>query len=187
MTGTVRVASAYPAWVYYPTNARPPAWSTEFLKVVSLARAPIDSEAAAGLTSNAVLETLRPGLEGLGYKLERGKGSAEKIRRPVLYGPQGVERVSYEVDGVHDGLGVVLEIEAGRGAMSNAIYRDLIRASLLVDVRYLVLGVMLTYRFAKRGRTVSETSYLKTKDLMDAIYASGRLQLPFEGVLLFGY
>lgn len=154
MTETVHgVASAYPAWVYYPTNARPPGWSIEFLQVVSTARSSIDSEAASGLTSNVVLETLRPGLEGLGFEVESGKESVRKIRRPVLYGPQGVERVSYEVDGVHDGLGAVLEIEAGRGAMSNAIYRDLIRASLLVDVKYLVLGVMLTYRFANRGRT----------------------------------
>src|SRR5439155_2525497 len=161
----------YPAWVYFPTNTRPPAWSIEFLKVVSTARGSIDSETVTGLTSNAVLESLRPGLQALGFMVESGKGSAEKIRRPGLYGPQGVERVSYEVDGVHDTLGVVLEIEAGRGAMSNAIYRDLIRASLLVDVKYLVLGVMLTYRFANRGRTLSESSYLKTKDLIDAIYA----------------
>jgi hypothetical protein len=30
-------------------------------------------------------------------------------------------------------------------------------------------------------------SYKDSKDQIDAIFASQRLQLPFEGVLLFGY
>jgi hypothetical protein len=30
-------------------------------------------------------------------------------------------------------------------------------------------------------------SYDEAKDQIDAIYASQRLKLPFEGVLLFGY
>ncbi len=30
-------------------------------------------------------------------------------------------------------------------------------------------------------------SYVETRNLLEAIYASGRLRLPFEGVLLFGY
>jgi len=30
-------------------------------------------------------------------------------------------------------------------------------------------------------------SYHEAHDQLDAIYASGRLRLPFEGVLLFGY
>jgi hypothetical protein len=36
------------------------------------------------------------------------------------------------VDGVHDELGILLEIEAGRGARGNAVYRDLVRTSLIV-------------------------------------------------------
>jgi hypothetical protein len=31
------------------------------------------------------------------------------------------------------------------------------------------------------------SSYRDSKDQLDALYASGRLRLPFEGVLLFGY
>lgn len=179
--------SAYPAWMYYPANARPPSWALEFLAVVAEARPFIDSAAAETLTSDAVLEQLRAGLQGLGYSVETGRSQEGRIRRPVLYGPQGVERVRYDVDAFHEEHGIALEVEAGRGAMSNAIYRDLVRTSLLVDARYLILGVMLSYHFTKRGRAASASSYQAASGLLDAIYASGRLKLPFEGVLLFGY
>ena len=67
------------------------------------------------------------------------------------------------------------------------MYRDLIRTSLIVNARYLALGVQLAYRHEAEGRTIVVPSYSETKGLLDAIHASGRLKLPFEGVLLFGY
>jgi hypothetical protein len=88
---------------------------------------------------------------------------------------------------VHDGLGIVVEVEAGRGARGNAVYRDLIRSSLIVGARFLVLGVMQEYRHQSSGQGVSVESYRESRDQLDAIFASGRLRLPFEGVLLFGY
>ena len=36
-------------------------------------------------------------------------------------------------------------------------------------------------------RSESVQSFHETKATLDAVYASGRLQLPFAGVLLFGY
>lgn len=174
----------YPKWTYFPMSAVPPPWVVEFVAIVDSARAEIDSSKHDGLTSDGVLAALRPGLVKLGYEVESSKRRDDKIRRPVLFGDQGVERVAYEIDGIHDELGVLVEIEAGRGAMSNAIYRDLIRTSLIVGANYLALGVMLEYRYSTSGVT---QSYRDTKSLLDAIYASGRLRLPFEGVLLFGY
>lgn len=67
------------------------------------------------------------------------------------------------------------------------MYRDLIRASLLVDVKFLVLGVMLEYRHKNREKDALVASYEEAQDVLDAVYASGRLSLPFDGVLLFGY
>jgi len=75
----------------------------------------IDSSKVDGLTSDSVLAVLRPGLEAIGYEVEAGKRADQKIRRPVLFGERGAERVAYEVDAVHDELGVVVEVEAGRG------------------------------------------------------------------------
>src|SRR5919109_1877059 len=103
---------SYPEWFYYPSRTRPPSWVHELLKVVAAARSMIDSATVDTLTSDRVLAHLRPGLLDLGYEVEAGKHRAEKIRRPVLFGDQGRERVSYEVDAVHDELGIVLEVEA---------------------------------------------------------------------------
>ena len=110
---------------------------------------------------------------------------AERIGRPVLFGEQGAERVAFEIDAVHDELGVLVEAEAGRGARGNAVYRDLLRSSLIAGAGYLALGVMQDYRHRSAGKAIAVSSYRKAKDLLDAVYDSGRLGLPFEGVLLF--
>ncbi len=52
---------------------------------------------------------------------------------------------------------------------------------------YLALGVMSAYHHQSSGRTVVVESYRDARDQIDAIYASGRLILPFDGLLLFGY
>lgn len=174
----------YPQWLFYPAHVPPPNWVYELIEVVRSAQSHIDSRTVDELRSDQVLGALRPGLEELGYVVEQGKKQSDKIRRPVLFGSQGQARVTYEVDAAHDGLGVVVEVEAGRGARSNATYRDLVRTSLIVDARYLALGVMIEYRPKSAGPIMS---YRDVQDQLDAIYASGRLRLPFEGVLLFGY
>ena len=78
-------------------------------------RSKIDSADVQGLGSDGILAEVAEGLEGIGFEVESGKHAAQKIRRPVLFGPQGIPRVTYEVDGAHDDLGIVFEIEAGRG------------------------------------------------------------------------
>ncbi len=179
--------SDYPDWRYFPPSSKPPQWAHDFVAAVYGARGKVDSSRIDGLTSDKVLAELRPGLEQLGYAVEAGKRAEQKIRRPVLFGDGGSELVAYEVDAVHDELKILVEVEAGRGARGNAVYRDLIRSSLVVDVDYLVLGVMVDYRHKNKGKTVSVASYNDARAQLDAIYASGRLGLPFKGILLFGY
>src|SRR5690606_32345237 len=149
------------------------------------------STAEPGLTatSDQVLAALAPGLQDLGFQVETAKSRDAKVARPFLFGENGVPTVTYEVDGVHDGLGIVLEIEAGRGAQNNAAYRDVIRASLIVNAEYLVLLMPLFYRFGGReGSRVSEVrAYDDARAMLDAVYASRRLPLPFTGVLVVGY
>lgn len=177
----------YPRWSYFPRHLPPPAWVEQFVEVVNDQQLAIDSSKVDGLSSDAVLTHLRPGLESLGYEVERGKRVADRIRRPVLFGEQGVPRVTYEIDAVHDGLGVLVEVEAGRAWMGNAVYRDLIRTSLIVGASYLALGVRHEYRYKSQGKLQVNHSYDETLGMLDAVYASGRLHLPFEGLLLFGY
>lgn len=181
------MAENYPPWRYYPNRDRPPRWVHELIDVVRDKRRQTESATVSGLTSDRVLSHFRAGLENLGYRVESGKRKDDRIRLPVLFGDQGKVVVPYEVDAVHDELGVLVEIEAGRGARGNAVYRDLIRSSLIVDARFLALGVMDEYRHQSGGKPIVVRSYRDACDLLDAIYASQRLLLPFEGVLLFGY
>lgn len=180
------MTSPYPLWKYYPPRLRPPSWAEE----VVAAFAGVESDITSlehRMTSDTALAVLRPGLLALGFEFESSKKRADKLRRPVLFGELGRETQAYEVDAFHSALGVALEVEAGRGARGNAVYRDLIQTSLLVDARFLVLAVQLAYHHNQSGREVVVQSYRDTQNLLDAVYASQRLQLPLEGILLIGY
>jgi hypothetical protein len=176
-------SAPYPSWHFYPARSPAPGWVRDVIAAFTDVKPQIDSRTNHGVTSDAALAVLRPALIALGYEIEGGKTASGKIRRPVLFGENGSARVAYEVDGFHPALNIVLEIEAGRGAAGNADYRDLVRTSLIVDADYLILGMMLEYR---SGNTTIR-SYERTRDQIDAIYASERLKLPFTGVLLVGY
>jgi hypothetical protein len=178
--------STYPLWKFYPPRIRPPSWVEEVVQAFEQVVDQIDTRHISS-TSDAALAALRPGLLALGFEVEAGKRKAEKLRRPVLFGEQGSEDLAYEVDAFHSGEGIALEVDAGRGARGNAVYRDLIQTSLLVDARFLALAVQVEYRHSTSGRPVVVQSYRDTRNLLDAIYASNRLQLPLEGILLLGY
>src|SRR4051794_34318700 len=98
----------YPRWSYYPTRDQPPDWVSAFVGVVAAAQPAIDSAHVTGLTSDSALAQLRTGLEGIGFRIEAGKRAADRITLPVLFGEQGSARVKYDVDGVHDELGILL-------------------------------------------------------------------------------
>jgi hypothetical protein len=57
----------------------------------------------------------------------------------------------------------------------------------MVDARFLALAVPTEYRYKSGTRTAREPSYAKTYSVVEAIYGSPRLKLPFEGLLLIGY
>lgn len=181
----------YPSWSYYPRNEHAPEWVVGFVNVVRSSQTQLDTRSApgaqAGLTSDEVLRVMRPGLETLGYSVESGKRAAEKISRPVLFGDEGKPAVKYELDAFHEGLGIAVEVEAGRGAANNADYRDIIRTSLILDAEYLALAMPLNYRYRSGGHRHVTHAYLNSRGRLDAIYSSQRLQLPFRGVLLLGY
>ena len=133
------------------------------------------------------LRELAPGLRNLGYAVESSRSEENRIRRPVLYGSNGRAEVAYDIDAFHDDHGIVVEVEAGRAASNNATYRDIIRASLILDAQYLVLLLPVTYRFSNRGEPASVPVFMRALDLLSALYASQRLPLPLRGVLLVGY
>jgi hypothetical protein len=71
--------------------------------------------------------------------------------------------------------------------LGNAIYRDLVRMSLLVDVDYAVVAVPIEYRFQAEGKPITTGPYKDCRSILEAIYGGRRLDLPFKGFLLVGY
>jgi hypothetical protein len=155
--------------------------------VFAYARASIDSAVVHEnrVESDDVLAVVAPGLVGLGFAVESAKTKAGKLPRPVSFGDEGAILRTYEIDAFQAEQGIALEVEAGRATMGNNIYRDLIQGSLMVDTRYLALAVPVEYRYGERP--TKEPSYSKTYSVVEAIYGSPRLDLPFEGLLLIGY
>lgn len=174
----------YPDWSYFPRRTPAPDWVNSFIGAVGNCREQIESKDHERLDSNQVLAALRPDLLSEGWLVEAGKKAADKIARPVLFGDGGLAVVNYEIDGWHPVHKVVLEVESGRGWMGNAFYRDLIRTSLIQDAQYLAIGLRLSYSFAQ---IKDQNDFQKARDQLDAIFASGRLVLPFDGILLFGW
>ncbi len=181
------MAGEYPRYIYFPRPAKPPGWVAEVSKVFADASDAISTEAGVHKTSDEVLAVLRPGLERIGFKVESGKLFGQKLHRPVLFKEMGDPDVSYEIDAYHEGQGILLEIEAGRAIMGNSIYRDIVQMSLMVDARYAIVGMPLAYRYISGGRNMTNLAYRDGKGILDAIWSSGRLRLPFEGMLLIGY
>jgi hypothetical protein len=179
----------YPRWRYFPSYAAPPVWVTPLVGLFAAERAQIDSAVthAKRMESNDVLDVIAPGLQTLGFVVEQGKKKTGKLPRPVFFGDEGSYLRTYEIDAFDAANGIALEVEAGRATMGNAIYRDLIQASLMIDARFLTLAVPIEYRYSSGKRTAKEASYAKTYSVVEAVYGSPRLNLPFEGLLLLGY
>lgn len=175
----------YPRWSYFPRNRRAPAWVAPLVAVIAAAEAEISTPGGSRLESLGVLRRIAEGLDGLGFQVERSKAASDKIARPVLFGDEDQPAVTMQIDAFQDRDGIALEVEAGRAWNGNAVYRDLIRISLLLDANFLAMFLPLEYRPPSARSPVPAYAY--SRDLLDAIYASQRLRLPFEGVLLLGY
>lgn len=94
--------------------------------------------------------------------------------------------LNYQIDAYHPEWRCGLEIEAGRAWMGNAIYRDLIQASVMVGVDYLCLAVPLAYKYASGGRQIVSRDYQNTVAVADAVYGHSRVRLPYRLVVI-GY
>ena len=165
-------------WQYYPRSRQAPAL---LLKIVELFEVcvPQISSAKKGLKSNEVLGVLQDGLKNLQFEVEKGSKISDSVTVPVLFGRRGAVAKSFQADAFHPGEGVVLEVEAGRAVDNNQFLKDLFQACMMTDVKFLVIGVRLIYR--------GHQDFKKVLAFFDTLYASGRLQLPLEGILIIGY
>jgi hypothetical protein len=166
-------------WVFFPKSSPPPDFGLSIVALFEEIDGAIDSSKSPSQPSNAVMARLRPGLEKLGFRVERGKSSEEKIVVPVLFGRRGKVRKCFNADAHAGTAGWVLEVEAGRAVDNNQFLKDIFQACMMHDVLHLAVAVRNTYR--------GSDDFAKVESFLETLYVSGRLQLPLKGILLIGY
>jgi hypothetical protein len=166
-------------WQFFPTSLPCPHHLVEVLNIFEKESIEIDSFTHDELHSNSVLAIIEPGLTEIGYEVETSKKQIDKIKVPVLFGRNGVISKAFEADGWHKGHSTVIEVEAGRAVANNQFLKDLFQASMMESVRYCVIAIRNTYKNSKDFETVCK--------FMDTMYASDRLRLPLDGILIIGY
>jgi hypothetical protein len=112
-----------------------------------------------------------------------------ETERPVADRRDGAERVvrqlsgrldkTFDADAYHQAEGLVVKVEAGRGVVHNQFLKDLFQACMMHEVRYLAIAVRNTYRRLP--------DFERVLRFFDTLYASNRLRLPLDGVLIIGY
>jgi hypothetical protein len=171
----------------FPRTEPPPSFVPAVVAAFRQSEVSICSEELAkGLTSDQVLQVLRPQLEALGFQVESGKNKEQKIERPVFFGENGTPTLRYQIDAYHPSWKCGFEVEAGRAWMGNAIYRDLIQALVMVQVDHLILAVSNSYKYLSGGKSQASTDYKNTCAVADALYMHSRLKLPY-GLTVIGY
>ncbi|MEL7473515.1 MAG: hypothetical protein AAGK04_09380 [Planctomycetota bacterium] len=158
-----------------------------FVNVIAGAFEKVDNAIGAASSqkrfgSDHVLGELAPVLLTLGFEVEQGKSRADRIDRPVFFGEGGEPSLNYQIDAFHPIWSCGLEIEAGRGFMGNAFYRDLIQAMVMVQVDHLCIALLNRYEYAN----THSNDYDKAIGVADTLFAHDRIRVPF-GLTVLGY
>ena len=133
------------------------------------------------IKSNYVLEKVREDLEKLGFTVETGKKSKEKIifKIPTLYH----EEIEFQADAYNYETKTIIEVEAGRAVINNQFLKDFYQASVINECDYLVIAVKKLYRSSK---SVGK-DFEKVSKFMDGIFNNPRFIVPLKGILIIGY
>jgi hypothetical protein len=166
-------------WIYFPKSSAPPEFGLSIVSLFEEMADTIDSTKQSDQSSNTVMAGLRPGLENLGFRVEKGKSREGKIVVPVLFGRKGKILKCFNADAHAASKGWVLEVEAGRAVSNNQFLKDIFQACMMHDVLHLAIAVRNTYR--------GSDDFANIENFLETLYVSGRLQLPLKGILLIGY
>ena len=131
------------------------------------------------LSSNEVLEIIRPHLENIDFIVESGKSNSKKIAVPVLFGLNNNIDKCFNADAVSKNGKIVIEVEAGRAVDNNQFLKDIFQACMMFEVEYLVIAVRNDYR--------GGNDFQKIYNFLETLFISSRLKLPLTGILLVGY
>lgn len=131
------------------------------------------------LSSNEVLEIVRPNLEKINFICETGKTKDKKISVPVLFGYDNRIDKSFNADAISNDGKIVIEVEAGRAVDNNQFLKDIFQACMMFEVEYLIITARNDYR--------GSDDFLKIYTFLETLYISSRLHLPLKGIVLIGY
>ena len=166
-------------WQFYPKSKQIP----EHLKLVITEVLAVNSQKIDSrhhkFDSNKVLGILRADLKKLEFEVEKSKRKTEKITVPVLFGSEGKPEKSFDADGWNKLTKTVIEVEAGRAVTNYQFLKDLFQACVMQDIDFLIICVRNEYR--------RKDDYSKVLGFFNTLYASERLRLPLEGILVVGY
>ncbi|WP_339074656.1 hypothetical protein [Teredinibacter turnerae] len=165
-------------WQYFPKSDMAPKIAEDVVNVFKSVSDKIDSDVHEH-QSNFVLSEACEGLINLGFEVETGKKSSEKIKVPVLFGLNGKLEKSFDADAYHRSYEFVIEVEAGRAVVNNQFLKDLFQACMMHGVDYLAIVVRNVYR--------KSNDFERVVRFMDTLYASNRIKLPLKGILIVGY
>ena len=165
-------------WIYFPKSDAAPRIVQDVVDTFQEVETEIDSH-NFDLISDQVLAKLAPHLIKCGFKVESGKKLHQKIRVPVLFGLNGSLEKAFEADAYNGEKKMVLEVEAGRGVLNNQFLKDLFQACMMHNVDYFGIAVRNLYKNSR--------DFEKVVMFFDTLYASNRLELPLNGVLVIGY
>ena len=154
-------------------------WQQSTIKAFEV---PSIDTSSGNMSSNAVLNSVAPGLEQAGYQVEKSKS---EIKIPVLYGLNGAIEKYFEADAYHPEEKAVLEVEAGRAVPNNAVLKDLFEACVMQEVDHLVIAACNQYQ--PKSFPNPDPHFHKVSIWMETLFSSSRLRLPLRSVLIIGY
>lgn len=170
------------SWILFPNCLRPTKEIYELADVFDRHMSEISSDMHS-LKSNEVLEAIAADLKAIGYQVEKSKRKEDLIHIPVLFGELGDVEKDFYADAYHPEAHIVLEVEAGRAVVNNQFLKDLFEACLMADSEFLCIAVRMRYT----GGGVESKDYDRICTFLRTLYASNRLQLPLQGVMVLGY
>src|ERR1700693_4983136 len=133
-------------WVYFPKSSPPPEFGLLIVALFEEVATAIDSSTMAVQHSDTVMARLRPRLEKLGFRVEKGKSAEDKIVVPVLFGRKGKILKCFNAEAHAASMGWVLAVEAGGSVDNNHFLKDIFQACMMHDVLHLAIAVRNTYR-----------------------------------------
>ena len=163
------------SWQYYPRAAQCPPHLVDVISVFRRHATRISSDRKRKHHSNAVLSVVARDLKELHYRVETGKRREDKVTVPVLFGRNGEVEKSFDADAYNKTQATVIEVEAARTVTGNQFLKALFQEG----VRYCVIAV--------RNRSAASKDFDTVCRFMDTMYASDRLRLPLDGILILGY